>query len=71
MSIGIATSRGEDLDCDELFRRADAALYRAKGSGRDASVLWEPPLPASTASRLVTRCLRGVPEAEGVDCVVP
>lgn len=55
VSIGIATSLGEDLDCDELFRRADAALYRAKGSGRDASVLWEPPLPASTDSRLVTR----------------
>ena len=55
VSIGIATSLGEDLDCDELFRRADAALYRAKGSGRDASVLWEPPLPASTDSRLATR----------------
>lgn len=44
ISIGIAAGLDGDLDCDELFRRADAALYRAKGSGRDASVLWEPPV---------------------------
>lgn len=44
VSIGIATGLAGDLDGDELFRRADAALYRAKGCGRDASVLWEPPV---------------------------
>ena len=52
VSIGIAISLGEDLDCDELFRRADDALYRAKRSGRDTSVLWEPPLPSGRGTRV-------------------
>ena len=47
VSIGIASGLDGELDCDELFRRADAALYRAKRSGRDASVLWEPPVSTS------------------------
>lgn len=55
VSIGIATSLGDDLDCDELFRRADDALYRAKRGGRDASVLWEPPLPSARDGHLATR----------------
>ena len=34
-SFGIATCHGEALDIDELFRRADRALYRAKDNGRN------------------------------------
>ncbi|HMQ28042.1 MAG TPA: GGDEF domain-containing protein, partial [Acidimicrobiales bacterium] len=44
VSVGIASGLAGELDGDELFRRADAALYRAKGGGRDAAVLWEPPV---------------------------
>ena len=55
VSIGVAISLGDDLDCDELFRRADDALYRAKRSGRDASVLWEPPLSSDHGPIVRTR----------------
>ena len=34
-SFGVATCRGNGLDVDELFRRADRALYRAKDNGRN------------------------------------
>ncbi len=34
-SFGVATCHGEALDIDELFRRADQALYRAKDNGRN------------------------------------
>lgn len=34
-SFGVATCHGTELDIDELFRRADRALYRAKDNGRN------------------------------------
>jgi diguanylate cyclase (GGDEF)-like protein len=33
-SIGIATSSGDTRDCEDLYARADMALYRAKDAGR-------------------------------------
>ncbi len=54
VSIGVAISLGDDLDRDELFRRADDALYRAKRSGRDTAVLWEPPLSSIPGTRVAT-----------------
>jgi len=35
ISIGLAALEPEDVNCDTLLARADAAMYRAKRSGRD------------------------------------
>jgi diguanylate cyclase (GGDEF)-like protein len=35
ISVGIAELRDHGETCDDWLRRADAALYRAKGAGRD------------------------------------
>lgn len=35
VSIGVAAREAVDADVDELLKRADAALYRAKSAGRD------------------------------------
>jgi PleD family two-component response regulator len=52
MSFGVGASRnGERFDYGAVFKTADAALYRAKGNGRDQVCLSEP-LPVQ---------LRGVP----------
>jgi diguanylate cyclase (GGDEF)-like protein len=48
MSFGVGASRdGEPFDYATVFKMADAALYRAKGNGRDQVCLSEPePAPA-------------------------
>ena len=40
LSAGVACTRG-DCPPEELFERADRALYRAKDAGRDRVELWE------------------------------
>jgi EAL domain-containing protein (putative c-di-GMP-specific phosphodiesterase class I) len=41
-SVGVATFPQDGGDRDELMRRADAAMYNAKTSGRDAACLFDP-----------------------------
>jgi two-component system cell cycle response regulator len=38
VSIGVAARKAEDSAADALLKRADLALYRAKGEGRDRVV---------------------------------
>jgi diguanylate cyclase (GGDEF)-like protein len=53
MSVGVAARTGESLHYDELYRRADHALYAAKAAGRNrvavagdpAPTVLEPPAP--------------------------
>jgi diguanylate cyclase (GGDEF)-like protein len=40
VSIGISTSAEDIKRKEELIERADKALYHAKGSGRNRSILW-------------------------------
>lgn len=35
VSVGVATLEPDDLELEDILKRADAALYRAKGAGRD------------------------------------
>ncbi|MEG2556949.1 MAG: diguanylate cyclase [Raoultibacter sp.] len=51
LSIGIVVSDENDVIFSQLYQKADIALYRAKGQGKDCAVFYEPgmthPLPAS------------------------
>lgn len=53
-SIGIAhadLSREPDITPEQLLRRADAAMYRAKGRGKNRSDVYDDELHASTEAR--------------------
>jgi diguanylate cyclase (GGDEF)-like protein len=41
MSVGVAAAEGRQLDFDDLYARADAALYAAKEAGRNRVRCWE------------------------------
>ena len=43
LSAGVAETRGQDQNPEQLFQRADRALYRAKAEGRDRVVLGTTP----------------------------
>ncbi len=42
VSIGVAIGRGSDVDPSELTRKADIALYNAKGAGRNRYAIFGP-----------------------------
>jgi diguanylate cyclase (GGDEF)-like protein len=50
-SVGIAVASGERLSPDELMRRADLALYRAKGEGRGRLRFFEPQMDRQMQER--------------------
>ena len=48
VSIGVATMQAGDAELEDLLRRADEALYRAKQAGRDRA-RFAPPLAVRAA----------------------
>jgi diguanylate cyclase (GGDEF)-like protein len=59
VSVGIAMST-EGCDETELLRRADVAMYRVKGHGRDACEFFDPAMDDQAAERLeMVNALRG------------
>jgi diguanylate cyclase (GGDEF)-like protein len=57
-SIGIALCESAQQDPEDLLRRADAAMYRAKRNGRGRYELFEPGMELGPAQRPVNADLR-------------
>ena len=51
-SIGIALFCGQEVDNDELLRRADMAMYQAKSSGSSTLCFFDPQMQENIAARL-------------------
>jgi diguanylate cyclase len=51
LSMGIALAPGDGDDPDQLFKRADVALYQAKGDGRGIYRFYDPAVHASLRGR--------------------
>ena len=54
-SIGVATADTHDVDSEELLRRADVAMYRAKVKGKGAFEVFEPAMQEVANRRLEVR----------------
>src|SRR6202035_1294673 len=52
VGVGIAIAPHDGTDPDELFRRADRALYRAKAAGRSSVRFFEPGMDAHVERRI-------------------
>ena len=52
-SVGVALAPADGHDADDLLRKADVALYRAKAGGGSCSCFFEPEMQAQLQSRLV------------------
>lgn len=50
-SIGITLFEGNDVSVDELMKRADTAMYQAKGAGRNALRFFDPEMQAEVTAR--------------------
>jgi len=51
-SVGVAISARSEVNAAELIRRADQAMYRAKGSGRARYAVYEPGIDTGSVARL-------------------
>jgi diguanylate cyclase (GGDEF)-like protein len=64
-SVGITTATDDSSDADSLLREADAAMYRAKATGRGGYAMFDEGMRDTAATRLqLDRALR---EALGLD----
>ncbi|HWP26277.1 MAG TPA: EAL domain-containing protein [Xanthobacteraceae bacterium] len=50
-SIGIALAPEDGADCDDLLKKADMALYRAKADGRNGYAFFDPAMTAEVDAR--------------------
>jgi EAL domain-containing protein (putative c-di-GMP-specific phosphodiesterase class I) len=55
LSIGIALTTDPDLEPDDLLRRADLAMYRAKDLGRNRAEIYEPSIERRAHQSLAIR----------------
>lgn len=53
-SMGVSLFKDHEISVDELFRRADTAMYRAKASGKNAWDFFDPAMQATLEARLAT-----------------
>ena len=51
-SIGVALFDGEPISADELLKRADLAMYQAKGAGRNTHALFTPVMQSRLSDRV-------------------
>ncbi len=66
--IGIAITPDDGTNADDLIRRADLALYRAKAEGRSATRFFEQAMDAHVERRnVIERELRAAVVAESID----
>lgn len=65
-SIGISLFRGHDTPVDELFKRADTAMYQAKSAGRNCVRFFDPAMQAAleAASALETDLRQALSEQQ-------
>lgn len=52
-SIGIAVAPGDGDDAEALLAKADLAMYRVKGEGKNGSLLYQPGMQAEITARKV------------------
>jgi diguanylate cyclase (GGDEF)-like protein len=67
VGVGIAIAPNDGTDPDELLKRADRALYRAKGAGRSSVRFFEPEMDAHVERRIkIERELRKAIASNGI-----
>lgn len=52
-SVGICLFRSQEMSVDELLKRADIAMYQAKGAGRNTMCFFDPAMQAALEARTI------------------